>query len=174
MGEYKHQEEQKKGNTTYMVAKEKGLASDEATEGAQAPVVPVQAGWHDVTYESAVKMCIQEYGQVVSALDVVGDGFMKMEKSECVNRQFLIVDYQFHTDADTQREYVTLRCVNPINQKFFFNDGSTGVYQQMKTLYARGIHGGIICETGLRVSEYVYENDKGEKSQARTYYIASS
>lgn len=147
-----------------MVAKKQEVATTDSA---------LPAGWHDVDFNAAFNICAQEYGQVVSSTDVIGDGFILLpDKAMAVGREFLVIDWKFITDKDTGREYASMRIINPQNEKAIINDGSTGIYRQLKDLSDRGIRGGIHCSNGLRVSEYVYENDNGEKSNAKTYYLA--
>ena len=60
-----------------------------------------------------------------------------------------------------------------------FNDGSTGVHEQVRQAVARARRrGGFHCPNGLRASTYPYREKDfdgtpiGEEKQATTYYIA--
>lgn len=54
-----------------------------------------------------------------------------------------------------------------------FNDGSTGIYNQLEQVTQEfGVYGGVKCAKGLRVSEYDYEAPDGSVSQAHTWYLA--
>jgi len=106
--------------------------------------------------------------EVVSAGHVLGDGFAILrDKGMAIGREFLIIDWEFHTGDNG--EFVSIRIINPGGEKARINDGSTGIYAQLKQLTERGITRGIHCPNGLRVSEYQTEDGK----TARTYYIAS-
>ena len=62
-------------------------------------------------------------------------------------------------------------------RKLIMNDGSTGIYQQLRSVTDNRIannranpQGGLAVEKGLRVS--VYDNPVGQ-GKSRTYYLAN-
>lgn len=102
------------------------------------------------------------------------------DKAALVGQSFMIGRITFR--KGDYGPYVTVTAVDPENQEFVFNDGSSGVYRQLVTyLQERGkLDKGIdrpdsqeyevrlLVQRGLRVSEY--EGPQGKP--ARTYYLA--
>lgn len=111
---------------------------------------------------------------VANAADVLGDGFTlysTADKSKLVGVPFVICDYHF-TNGDNG-EFVSVRLITNKDEKIIINDGSTGIRDQLKALYTAGVNA-MYVPTGLRVSEYEYEDEKGNKSKAKTFYLSSS
>lgn len=72
--------------------------------------------------------------------------------------------------GDYNREFVTVHAITKDRTVIVFNDGSTGVCDQLKGQTASP-DSPIFCPKGLRVSRYTYEDDDGNKSPAETYYL---
>lgn len=100
-----------------------------------------------------------------------------VQKSELIGFPFLIGEVIFREGKFGS--YATVRCVNKDNAEFVFNDGSTGVCQQLihhfqkRDMISTDKPSGayqtkIMCKKGLRVSNYERENGQ----PASTYYIA--
>jgi hypothetical protein len=98
-----------------------------------------------------------------------GDGFKIVDKADLVKKDFIVLDSQFK-DGD-MGEYVIITGMTRDNQKFVFADGSTGIKDQMKELHEKGRTKGIYVEGGLVRSDYEYEDDKGKKIPATTFYF---
>lgn len=112
------------------------------------------------------------YGAVLSSSNLFGDGaeFIK-DKNVMVGVAFIILDFRFVVDPDTEREYVSVLVMNGEGKKARFNDGSTGVYAQLKKVHEEYGVIGITCKNGLRKSDYAVEID-GKKEKAVTYYLS--
>ena len=129
-------------------------------------------------FNDAIALVENVYGGVRLSSEVLGDGFTLVEKDKLLGVPFVLIDYTVHTSKTNFDEngeglkFVTARCVTEGDKRVAFNDGSTGVAQQLCDLSARGIHGGIYVQNGLRVSEYEAIDDKGRKSSASTYYLS--
>lgn len=113
------------------------------------------------------------YGAVLSSSNVFGDGaeFIK-DKDKLVDTPFLVCDFRFITDPDTEREYVSVLVMNANGEKARFNDGSTGVYAQLKSVHEQYGVIGITCKNGLRKSGYTKEIN-GKMEKATTYYLSA-
>ena len=123
-----------------------------------------------------------EYGNGVEMLDVadvVGDGFVLLDRSQkdrLVSVPFVIVDWRFIDSDKFQRDgkplsFATIRVITDSGQKFRINDGSTGIYQQLKTVTERtGRNQLMKVAGGLTRSDYEVEID-GVVSTAQTYYL---
>ena len=101
-----------------------------------------------------------------------------IDKAELVGKPFVIFSFTLR-DGDFGRPYVSVNAVlegatpgAPVS-RVVFNDGSTGVAAQLKEMAAQGIHGGIRCTKGLRVSKYEYTDPRdGTTKPAQTYYLS--
>ena len=131
-----------------------------------------------VSFNDAMSLVESVYGAVALSSDVLGDGFTLVEKDKLLGAPFLLVNYTVHTSSTNFDEngeglkFVTVRCVTQEDKRVAFNDGSTGVAQQLRDLATREIYGGIYVQNGLRASEYEVLDDKGRKSSATTYYLS--
>lgn len=113
------------------------------------------------------------YGAVLSSSKLFGDGseFIR-DKEKLVGVPLMILDWRFIVDEETGREYVNVLVMNQQGNKARFNDGSTGVYEQLKSVTDQYGVIGITCKFGLRKSEYTKEVD-GKKEKAVTYYLSA-
>jgi len=110
---------------------------------------------------------------VVKSSDVIGDGAEFItDKNKLVEVPFLVLDWKFITDEETQREYVNVLIMGVNGDKARFNDGSTGIYAQLKQVSENVGKVGIEVKQGLRRSDYIKViNGKNEK--ATTYYLSA-
>lgn len=127
------------------------------------------------TWEEAAAL-LEKSGAVI---EIFGDGFNVVDKDELRGVPFMIVD--MHFSQGDYGEFVSVCAITKNQDKVVFNDGSTGVYAQIKGLVERrGTAIGLVVERGIRVSEY-YRNEKtGETANekvnadyvpAKTYYL---
>jgi hypothetical protein len=125
----------------------------------------------DWTQVTSLSQAMEILGNVVDATDAFGDGveFVK-DKAKLVGQPFLIVDWKFITDETTQREYVNVHAMASNGNQFRFNDGSTGIYKQLKEFPEKV---GIKCTQGLRESKYTVPGPNGKAIPAVTYYISN-
>lgn len=122
------------------------------------------------SFEDALAV-LSDAGVQVTDISDYGDGFAVVRKEELVNAPFVIVDYKF-ADGDFGTPFAILRVVTKDGRKAIFTDGSTGVRAQMQDLDKRGISGGVLVKNGLTVSEYEYIDAEGNKTPAKTFYLA--
>jgi len=110
---------------------------------------------------------------VVNEFDLIED------KDSLIGVPLLIFGYAFHAGDFGKDGFVSVEAITEENRKIVFNDGSTGIRQQLRTLEDKGILTGIICKNGLRKSEYYFNAETGETnnhggegfSPASTYYL---
>lgn len=86
--------------------------------------------------------------------DAIGEILNGDEKSRLLGQPFFILDYRFN-EGD-QGEFVSMRVVTRSGDKYVVNDGSTGIFAQMKGVAEKGVTSGIACRHGLRKSDYKY------------------
>jgi hypothetical protein len=128
------------------------------------------------SFDDALKLARELYGDaaVVAAADVIGDGFKLLDnKDQLIEVPFLAISWDFH--QGTHGEFVSVKVMTKDGQKFVLNDGSTGIRDQLMSYTANsGNYGGLFCMKGLRRSDYTYKDEKGNESQASTYYLDTS
>lgn len=121
--------------------------------------------------------------QVFHASDL-GDGFTLLKSSEkdlLVERPTVIVGWSFSSSEEYGGEFVSLRAVvmerNGSYSKYIVNDGSTGIYEQLKMISREHPDAQVImANRGFRKSVYtvpVQDPETGETVQKKstTYYI---
>jgi len=130
------------------------------------------------TFESAIAAITAAGLEVhkVSSFDLIADN------DELVGVKFLILDYRVNPEGDFG-EFVSVMAIDTNNRKFVFNDGSTGIRLQLRELAEKGIYSRILCEKGLRRSDFRFDEETkevvkrsdpryGNSKPARTYYLS--
>lgn len=128
------------------------------------------------------------FAQQGGIIEIAGSPYTllsKSDKAKLEGRRFMIVDTRWYASKQYGNDVVAVAVMTaePIDgeTKFLFNDGSTGVCQQLKGIVAStGRRGGFLVPRGLRASNYTYvERDfdgvpiPGKPEiEATTYYIA--
>lgn len=105
---------------------------------------------------------------------------LNKDKDVLLSRPFYIRWFRFGQDDVTKKYYTVFYAVDRENNMYAVTDGSTGIKQQLVTLYnkrAADKHatpdGNVLVANGLRKSEYIYTDpNTGEQSPAVTYYLA--
>jgi hypothetical protein len=112
-------------------------------------------------------------GVVVNISELLGDGSTFFDdKSVFVGKPFLILEWHFIEDQKTEREYVNVLIMGANGDKARFNDGSTGIYKQLKQITEEAGVIGLEVKGGLRKSDYTFEKEDGTKGSATTYYLS--
>lgn len=132
------------------------------------------------TFDDALALLAEEGIAVASADETLGNGFSIIDdKSVLIGVELLLMSWQFNNGD--MGEFVSInavakyRGVTNAPAKLIINDGSTGIYKQLKELTAQtGKTAGLYVRKGLRVSNYEYEDDKGVKRPAQTFYLDTS
>lgn len=117
-------------------------------------------------------------GQLVDA-GALGDGFQLLRgrdgKMPLVGQTMLLADWRFIQDEQSGRVFVTVAAVLSDGRRFRFNDGGTGVCQQLLDFTQRtGQRGGLFVPHGLHRSEYDTEDANGNPISGITYYLDTS
>lgn len=108
---------------------------------------------------------------VTDISDLIGDGFSLSEKAPLVNVPFLIFDTKIVENGD-HGDFSVTRIVTSDGRKLVITDGGAGIFRQVQQMHGKGIIGGVLCKSGLNVSEYDYTDEKGKTTPAKTYYFA--
>lgn len=119
--------------------------------------------------------------QVGNATDL-GSGFVVLDKESkrrICGVPLLFLFWQFSDGIGEKGEKVTAHVVQlspdgVVSGKFIINDGSTGIYEQLKEYTSRtNASKGLFVPKGLRASDYI-TTINGRDEAATTYYIDTS
>lgn len=145
------------------------VARKSAQDETVTAEVVVKKDWSSVTtWESATT----QFQYIADSNDAFGDGVRLVDKSKLIGVEFLVLEMKEVQDKKSFKSYWNILVILRNGNKACFNDGSTGVAKQAEEWIARtGQTGGIYCEKGLRLSEYMVEID-GKSELAKTYYFA--
>lgn len=110
-------------------------------------------------------------GNVLVADEILGNGFRLLEnKDALIDVPFLIISWDFH-NGDFG-EFATVHLVTNEDKKYVINDGSSGIRDQLMSVTSnKNVYGPMMVKGGLRRSDYEYEDEKGNKTPAKTYYL---
>lgn len=141
--------------------------------------------WDDDTllgidsFDAAVALVQAEFGgELVSAEETLGNGFTILNgeaKNILVGVPCVFMGWNFN--AGDKGEFVSAQIVARMPGggmlKAIVNDGSTGIFKQLKAFTGRtGKLGGLSARGGLTRSDYKYMDETtGEERPATTYYI---
>lgn len=122
-------------------------------------------------------------GDNVSNAADLGSGFAVLDKNgkrRLVDVPLLFLFWHFSEGVGDKGEKVSAHVVqfnqqSQIVGKWIINDGSTGIYEQLKEFTERtGEQQGLFAPRGLRASDYTFTNDNGQEQDATTFYIDTS
>ena len=110
-------------------------------------------------------------------IEFQGSPYEVVEKSKLVGEPFIITNLRFW-EGD-KGDVVSVMLLTKDGKKLVFNDGSTGVYRQLKYIVSQtNRFSGIKVMRGLRSSTYETQekdfdgNPIGKPFKATTYYLA--
>jgi hypothetical protein len=119
---------------------------------------------------------LSQSGQIAAAdaISVFGDGLpIVKDKNTLVGVPLIITGWKFN-DGD-HGEFVSLTVVSETGKMQIVNDGSSGIYSQMRAYEDAGRTDAILCRHGLRASSYTYTDAKtGAAKPAVTFYLDTS
>jgi hypothetical protein len=114
-------------------------------------------------------------GDLIDAEEQYGDGavlFRKDDKRKLVGIPMILFDWGFSEGVGASGEKVTLRLKLTDGTVAIINDGSAGIYRQIKALAEGGLDGrALMLKHGLRASDYT-TTINGKETEATTYYLA--
>lgn len=106
------------------------------------------------SYEDAMLLAEEINGVVSDISEKLGTGFIILEdKDKLVKTEFVAILWRF--SAGTFGGFVSMAVVTKGGDKYIVNDGSAGIFEQLRELSAMEKQfGGMKVPRGLRVSEY--------------------
>lgn len=127
-----------------------------------------------VSFDQALEAAASK-AEVYTADESLGNGFKlidsKKGKAGLVGVPFIILRWRFH--QGDFGDFVSCEVVTNRNERFILNDGSTGIYAQLRafTDSHNGLQGNLVVRQGLTQSDYISEVT-GEP--ATTFYLSTS
>ena len=113
----------------------------------------------------------------VSGIESFGSGFVLTDKDQLQGAEMLLLQWRF-SDGDFG-PFVSVIALTRDGRRVIFNDGSTGVYQQLRTVTRTrmsngeaNMQAGLTATNGLKKSTYNYQDDQGVMRPASTYYLS--
>lgn len=145
--------------------------------GTNVPAELGEVDWSDMSYEQALKLFQDD--MVSADAETMGDGFTKLRtKDQLIGQPFFIVRGTFTPGIGKKGQKVTLRVVTQDGGRFFFSDGSEGIYSQLRKLVPPPTTSftNVNCPKGLRASRFHWDEaaqrvTKDGEPNAATYYI---
>jgi hypothetical protein len=127
------------------------------------------------SFDAALSLVQQQLGGIVSA-ETLGDGFAVLSKNKDVLCGVPVLFMSWDFNAGDFGEFVSVRAIarreGGALTKVILNDGSTGIYKQLRDFTKQtGKLGGLVARQGLRRSDYDYDDGSGQLKPASTYYI---
>lgn len=128
-----------------------------------------------VTAEQAFE-AFKSLGIQVTKADDYGDGFKLMpdkDKGRLIGVPFICVNARIA--PGDHGDFSILHVITYAGDKWIVTDGSSGINKQVQT-HGLGAFIGLLCENGLTVSEYEYEDVDSKTGEvkmkpAKTFYI---
>jgi len=122
------------------------------------------------SFDEAVAAATDRFGEISDASTEIGSGFDVLDreaKDSLCGVGFIVLEMSFnHGDMG---EFVSFTAVTQHNRRVIVNDGSTGIYKQLKAWHDRtGKKGGLFVKGGLRRSDYPATE---ERPAGTTYYL---
>lgn len=128
-------------------------------------------------YERLTGQSVVDLGDVLPSFDVLS----KEEKARLVDRDLFLMEWRFNDSDKVIKDGEAAQFVSVLvldiasGEKYVINDGSTGIYSQLRAVSQRtGRRGGFRVKNGLHRSDYtktVNIDGKDQVIAATTYYL---
>lgn len=142
-----------------------------------------------VDFNSAMDV-FKSAGVAVDQVSDYGHGFSLIktaEKHTLIGQPMVLVQWSFNSSDKHYDEhgeplpFVSIYIVTKDRRKVIINDGSTGIYRQLRTVSDARIaknhpmpNGGLVVPQGLTCATYPYTDENGKTSEATTFYLSES
>lgn len=122
------------------------------------------------SFDAAMQLVTETLGAPADASQELGNGFAICEnKDVLIGQAIILISWSF--SMGDFGEFVSANVVTQAGAKWVVNDGSSGIYKQLREYTDRtGRNGGMLVKRGLRKSEY--SNDFTEHGV--THYLDTS
>lgn len=143
------------------------------------------------TYGDVAAAFSERLGVPLESVTDYGTGFVLVEKESLVGIPHVIVQWRFNA-GEYGEEFVSVEAITKNNDKVIYNDGSTGIYAQLRQVTNKRLadkspvppQAGLVVSGGLSKTSYYYnevtkqtvsrrpEGAGKEWKPASTYYLA--
>ena len=138
-----------------------------------------------ITSIADVNVLFSKYGVSADTIANYGTGFSVVkDKNTLVNKRLMILEWHFYPSDKGSGDMVTVHAFTSEGDKVIFNDGSTGVREQLRRVMDMRMKNGqdevsacraLIVNNGLMARSYDYTDPTtGEVSKATTFYLSES
>lgn len=129
------------------------------------------------SFDDAAALLAQNDLPVVAADQVLGNGFSVVnDKGFLCGLPMMLLSWHFNKgdNGDFVSAHAVVSMPGGTLGKFVINDGSTGLYQQLRNYTDKTDRTtGLVVKRGLRRSDYQYD-DNGTPKNATTFYLDTS
>jgi len=107
------------------------------------------------TFEDALALVQETYGDVLAADEVIGNGFKLLKNKDLlVGVAFVALKWKF-LPGDFGRDYTNILLVTEGGDRYLMNDGGAGITRELQEFSARTDRmGGVVFRNGLTSSTY--------------------
>jgi hypothetical protein len=138
----------------------------------------------NITNIGDVNKLFAQYGVSADTIANYGTGFTVVKKDTLINKKLVILEWHFYPSDKGPGDMVTVHAFTNEGDKVIFNDGSSGVREQlrrvMNTRMKNGVDEATACRAlyvngGLKSRTYDWTDpDTGEISKATTFDLSES
>jgi hypothetical protein len=156
------------------------------TVTANNPIVLNDQQLAEIDSYAAALALLKSSGVAVETMADYGTGFKVVEKATLIGIDMLILSWRFN-DGSYDGGFVSVEAITKHDEKVIFNDGSSGIRDQLAMVTAQKLdqghkhpQAGLLVVGGLTKSSY-FRNKAGDISKvggpgfepAETFYLAS-
>jgi len=159
------------------------------TDIIQSPTLFGDEALTGITSWNDAAVLLDSAGIPAESMADYGTGFSVVDKARLIGVDLMILQWRFN-EGDYEKGFVSVEAVTRNGEKVIFNDGSTGIRDQLHTVTAQRLaaghphpQAGLTVLGGLTCSNYYYNEDTAERSTkaregkgwipASSYYLAS-
>lgn len=144
----------------------------------------------EITSIADVNALFQQYGISAETIANYGTGFAVVDKATLVNKRLMILEWHFYDSDKGSGDMCTVHAFTAEGDKVIFNDGSSGVREQLRNVMNVRVKNGVpeanacralIANNGLMARTYQRRDDNnelmfedGKPVTATTYYISEA
>ena len=160
-----------------------------ATTKTDSSTVAIPSRYSDdeltnITSIADVNVLFSKYNVSADTIANYGTGFTVVKKESLINKQFVILEWHFYPSDKGPGDMVTVHAFTKEGDKVIFNDGSSGIREQLRRVMNTRIKAGadevsacraLLVNGGLKSRTYDYTNpDTGEVSKATTFDLSEN
>jgi hypothetical protein len=123
-----------------------------------------------ITSIADVNVLFNKYGVSAETIANYGTGFSVVDKATLINKRLMILEWHFYDSDKGGGDMVTVHAFTGDGDKVIFNDGSTGIREQLRRVMNMRMANGmdeatacraLIVNNGLKSRTYQRKDDNG-------------